>query len=798
MKTTIFTLLLVIAFAAPLGTVSLWAENIDNNIDNKIDNKIDDNIDKNMDTMHPKFSFLDKDGNIVPDIGGVISTERSCGQCHDTQYINDHNLHYNEKVKADCIVCHFKESKMSGDYTEGHLRIHLPTDRNCSYCHGIVHTGGDPLAIPGDYTGTVDYTDGKKYYNITQNTGVVLSHQDLSYSAINIKDKTNREFAWDVHSKRRLTCISCHFIRNDPRYCGQIDSPLDHLIKDPRKISPPRQYLKRPHHDLNNAQCTCCHNPFRVHKDMPYKKRHMEVLSCQSCHVPEIYGPAFRTVDQTVVNLDLSPRIELRGVDEAKSHAGSLNTKYYKGYLPFLFPHKNKNNGYNISPFNFVTRWYWKSGKTGKPVPPDVLQNVYINGSGYAGDVLAGFDADQNKKIDARELVLDTEEKINLIKKKLAEAGIEEPVIQGRVNAHKINHGVVDAKQMKRDCIACHAEESRFGRDVVLAAFAPAGITPQFASEDLPLIDGEITRNDKGEFILKRTSSVTGHYVFGHSRIKALDRIGLWLFILSVFFVLVHGGVRYIYSLKHPHPHGETKKVYMYRFYERLWHWTMATGVLVLAFTGLEIHYSGSFTFLGLDTAVRTHNVLAAILVINAALSLFYHLTTGEIKQFFRFNRKFFHETVVQIFYYIHDIFKRRPHPINKSRDRKLNPLQQLTYIGLLNILLPFQVITGILIWGLDKWPELSGNVNGLAYLAPIHNLGSWLFLAFLAVHIYLTTTGHTVLSNIKAMVTGYDEVVEGEPDHEHLTLMDMKVMDLTGTLIGKLAGKKITEEDDE
>jgi len=788
MKTTIFTLALLIVFAVLPGTTSLWADDTGNNIDKN----------KNKDTMHPKFSLLDEDGNIVPDAAGVISSGRTCGQCHDTQYINGHNLHYNEKVKADCITCHFKESRMSGDYTEAHLRIQLPSDRNCSSCHGIVYTGSDPLAIPADYTNTVDYTEGKKYFNITQNTGVILSEQDLSYSAVNLENKANLEFAWDVHSRRQLECISCHFIRNDPRYCGQIDSPLDHLIKDPRKIAPPHQYLKRPQHDLNNAECTCCHDPFRVHKNMPYKKRHMEVLSCQSCHVPEVFGPAFRTVDRTVVNLDLSPRIEFRGVDEAKSHGSSLNTKYYEGYTPFLFPYKSKNNGFNISPFNFVTRWYWKSRKTGKPVPPDVLQAVYLNGPGYAGDILARFDADGNKKIDGRELVLDTEEKINLIREKLTAAGIEDPVIQGTVDAHKINHGVVDTKQMKRNCTACHAEVSRFGRDVVLAAFAPAGATPQFSSDGLPLIDGEITRNDKGEFILKRTASVIGHYVFGHSRIKILDHVGLWIFILSILFVLVHGSVRYIYSLRRPLPHGETTKVYMYRFYERLWHWTMAAGVLVLAFTGLEIHYSGSFTFFSLDTAVRIHNVLAAILVINAGLSLFYHLTTGEIKQFFRFNRKFFQETLVQIFYYIHDIFKRRPHPIGKSLERKLNPLQQLTYIGLLNILLPFQAITGILIWGLDKWPHLSGQVNGLAFLAPIHNLGAWLFLAFLVAHIYLTTTGHTVLSNIKAMVTGYDEVMEGEPNEEHLTLMDMKVMDLTGTLLGKLAGRKITEEHDE
>jgi thiosulfate reductase cytochrome b subunit len=47
--------------------------------------------------------------------------------------------------------------------------------------------------------------------------------------------------------------------------------------------------------------------------------------------------------------------------------------------------------------------------------------------------------------------------------------------------------------------------------------------------------------------------------------------------------------------------------------------------------------------------------------------------------------------------------------------------------------------------------------LGGLSLLAPLHNLGSWLFLTFVVVHVYLTTTGHTVTSNLKAMATGWD-----------------------------------------
>lgn len=723
--------------------------------------------------MHPKISLLDKDGNTIKDEKGIISTGRTCGQCHDSQYINKHNNHITPLVKADCTVCHFKEGRVGEDYTAVHLRIQLPSDENCAQCHGLVqsgqsgHPGAAPLVIPDDYAENLVYKEGKTFYDITQHTGVILSAQNLAGSAMNLKNKKELHFPWDVHSHRQLNCISCHFISNDPRFCGNIPPSLDHLIIDPRKVKSPGEILKRPDHNLKFTACTCCHNPLKVHKDFPYKKRHMDVLSCESCHVPEVYGPVFRTVDRTVVKADGAPRIEYRGVDETKSHGYSISTRYFVGFQPFLFPHvykprtintnpteTNPTPQYKISPFNLVTEWYWKSGTTGQPAPDSLVQKAYRGDSpnGFAGDIVKAFDENKNGAIDANELVLDSQEKIQLIREKLMALGVAEPGIVGEIKAYKINHGVGESLHMKRDCNDCHAPGGKFGQEVTLSGAGPAGITPSFSRDILPIIDGNITLDSRGQATLTRnaSASLAGYYVFGYGRINWLDRLGYWIFFLALLGIIVHAVFRFLASLKHAGHRPATKQVYMYRFYERLWHWTMAGGIILLALTGLEIHHTGSFTFFGLEYAVAIHNTLAAILVINAFLALFYHLTTGEIRQFFGFNRYFVKEAVVQAFYYLNGIFKGDPHPIPKSVERKLNPLQQVIYTGLLNILMPFQVITGLLMWGLNK-----------TSLAPVHHLGSWLFLSFLAVHIYLTTTGHSVLSNVRAMITGYDEIEE-------------------------------------
>ena len=47
--------------------------------------------------------------------------------------------------------------------------------------------------------------------------------------------------------------------------------------------------------------------------------------------------------------------------------------------------------------------------------------------------------------------------------------------------------------------------------------------------------------------------------------------------------------------------------------------------------------------------------------------------------------------------------------------------------------------------------------------LAVLHTLGAFAILTFLVVHLYMTTTGHSLLAHIKAMITGWEEVEKGE-----------------------------------
>ncbi|MBU4224961.1 MAG: cytochrome b/b6 domain-containing protein [Chloroflexi bacterium] len=131
-----------------------------------------------------------------------------------------------------------------------------------------------------------------------------------------------------------------------------------------------------------------------------------------------------------------------------------------------------------------------------------------------------------------------------------------------------------------------------------------------------------------------------------------------------------------------------------------------------------------------------------------------------EIRQYLPRPYGFFDQAIVQAKFYLNGIFKGESHPFEKTPQKKLNPLQQLTYFMILNVLLPIQWLSGILMWGAQKWPAVSKMVGGLTILAPIHTISAWMFAAFLALHLYLlTTAGRTATTSLQAMVTGWEDV---------------------------------------
>lgn len=197
----------------------------------------------------------------------------------------------------------------------------------------------------------------------------------------------------------------------------------------------------------------------------------------------------------------------------------------------------------------------------------------------------------------------------------------------------------------------------------------------------------------------------------------------------------------------------------LYSLHERVWHWIQAVALVLLVLTGFAIHFPDRFGIFGsMVHALAWHSVIGFALIANAFLGLFYHFTAEKYHHFLPKMDDFTEGAVRQARFYLYGIFKGEPHPFETNSRHKLNPLQRVTYLSLLNILLPYQILTGLLMWGVTRWPSTFQKVGGLTVLGPAHSLGSYLFLAFLIGHIYLATTGKTPFSLLRAMITGFEE----------------------------------------
>ncbi len=203
------------------------------------------------------------------------------------------------------------------------------------------------------------------------------------------------------------------------------------------------------------------------------------------------------------------------------------------------------------------------------------------------------------------------------------------------------------------------------------------------------------------------------------------------------------------------------KNIYLYTRYERFWHWLQAALIVTLLVTGFEIN--GTYSLLGFATAVRVHNVVGITWLIAFAFFVFWVFTTGEWRQYIPTTKKMF--AVVR--YYAYGIFRGETHPVPKRKEAKHNPLQRLTYLSLASLLLPLQMLSGLLYWLYNSWAEYGLSGLSLSPLALVHTALAFAILSFFIVHVYMTTTGHSVLAHTRAMITGWEEVEEGEHPEE-------------------------------
>src|SRR4030066_466090 len=211
------------------------------------------------------------------------------------------------------------------------------------------------------------------------------------------------------------------------------------------------------------------------------------------------------------------------------------------------------------------------------------------------------------------------------------------------------------------------------------------------------------------------------------------------------------------------------KKIYLHPLPIRIWHWVNALGFIILILTGANIR--NIINIFSVETAVEIHSWLGFILLANYCIWFFYYILTMNIKIYIppiHHPIEFAKKALTQAKFYGWGIMVGDQNPHHSTPEHKFNPMQQVSYLMIMALLIPVQIITGLFLWDPKLFSPIVNLIGGIQIADTIHILLWIFFSAFIIVHFYLATLGHTTWAHIIAMFSGYEEEHEEHEEHGH------------------------------
>jgi Ni/Fe-hydrogenase b-type cytochrome subunit len=223
-------------------------------------------------------------------------------------------------------------------------------------------------------------------------------------------------------------------------------------------------------------------------------------------------------------------------------------------------------------------------------------------------------------------------------------------------------------------------------------------------------------------------------------------------------------------------------QVYRHRLLTRIWHWVNALAVLVLIPSGLMIFnahprlYWGQYganydhawlvlprwpgwltlpSHYDLASARHWHLFFALVLGFGLLGHLAVGLTNGHFRRDLRIRRR--ELTPAHLGHDLREHLAMRFH--DPADPRAYNIFQKLSYAGVLFLLLPLLIATGLAL-SPGMWPWLVDLFGGRQSARSLHFIAMALLSGFVVVHLALVILAGTI-NEVRSMVTGWWRVPE-------------------------------------
>jgi thiosulfate reductase cytochrome b subunit len=200
-------------------------------------------------------------------------------------------------------------------------------------------------------------------------------------------------------------------------------------------------------------------------------------------------------------------------------------------------------------------------------------------------------------------------------------------------------------------------------------------------------------------------------------------------------------------------------RIYLLPVWIRAWHWTNAALIVTLIITGVSLHFADpALPLVEFSLAARIHNIAGLGLAGLYGLFVVANIVSGNWWQYVPKPPGILRRCAVQARFYAWGIFKGEPHPYPPTREANFNALQALVYWAIMYLVMPTVVATGLIFLYPQVAPDRIFGMDGLLPVAVLHYLAGAAITLFMLAHMYLGTTGVTVTSLFKMMVTGWHE----------------------------------------
>lgn len=241
----------------------------------------------------------------------------------------------------------------------------------------------------------------------------------------------------------------------------------------------------------------------------------------------------------------------------------------------------------------------------------------------------------------------------------------------------------------------------------------------------------------------------TDSYMMGNNGSGRIDRFFFYGLSGLIGLLICHGLGRVL--TYHRAADAAMEKSYLYTLPVRCWHWLNMLCVAVLIASGFAVHWvSAPFSFWA-----DLHNAAGvALCVIWLGFILLARCGNGHhYRVRWQGSRG---RLIRQTRYYLYGIFRGESHPEQASPAAKFNILQQLGYIGVMFLLLPLLIASGLLMMYPGCTPESLFTLPGKQVVAYTHYGLALVMVTFILVHLYLCSTGETPAALIKGMLDGF------------------------------------------